>query len=254
MRHALQLIFTLTVTATAACFPVYHDQNGVTTSGQVSVVDGTGGGIQYLYVPATNIPVSAIQNVTVTSVDGRTFTLGPAQVQSVASGRVALGIPAGVTQGTVVITANGVATQPIPFYIAQPMTTLVTTTTVVSAPVCNNISGTWTGNISDTDPSAVATAIIRLGPDCRSVSGFIHWEGPRIGSVDSTIAGVWDSSSGTLIARDTQLFNVYPTPGAGFCPTTRYQLNITPDGRTLTGLNIVTERSCRGRSRVHLHR
>lgn len=58
----------------------------------------------------------------------------------------------------------------------------------------------------------------------------------------------------TLIARDAQLFNFRPVPGGGFCATEQYRLNLSPDGRTFTGLNIVTERTCAGQSRVHLHR
>jgi len=238
----------------AACFPPpnYGTTYNTPPTQSTQVVSNTGGGVQYLYVPATDIPVSSIQQVIVQSVDGRTFTLGPGEVQSVASGRMALGIPPGVTQGQVTIVANGVTYPAIPFYIAQPVTTLVTTTVV--SPQCYDISGTWTGNISESDPNAVATAVLQLGADCQSVSGFIHWEGPRIGSVDSTITGRWDASSMTLIARDAQLFNVQPVPGGGFCATDQYRLNLSSDGHTFTGLNIVTERSCAGQSSVYLQR
>ncbi len=238
--------------ALVGCFPQSYSAPVTSPGGSARVVTGTGGGTQYLYVPTTNIQTSSIQQVIIQSADGRTFTLGADQVQSVAAGRVALGIPAGVTQGNVVIIAGGVTYPAVPFYIAQPMTTLITTTVI--NPACGEIAGTWVGNISDSDPNAVATAVFSVSPDCRSVSGFIHWEGPRIGSVDSTIAGHWDPNSRTLVASDTQLFNVRPVPGGGFCPTDRYQLSLMPDGRTLAGLNIVTQRTCAGQSRVHLHR
>lgn len=259
--RAFSSVAVLLGLALSACFPpgsaYVHTTTTTTmnTSDSTShVVAETGAGTQYLYVPTTNIPTASIQQVTIQSVDGRVFALDRSDVQAVASGRVALGIPAGVTQGTVTIVAGGVSYPPIPFYVAQAMTTLVAPPTVAVNAACSDISGTWTGNISDSDPSAVATAVLRLGSDCRTVDGFIHWEGPRIGSVDSTISGVWDPSSGTLIARDTQLFNVRPNPGGGFCPTTRYQLNLTPDGGSLMGLNITSERACAGQSRVHLHR
>lgn len=234
-----------------ACVPPHHGMGYGPTTNQ-TVVANTGSGVQYLYVPATNIATTSIQQVVVESQDGRTFTLGPSDIQGVASGRLALGIPPGVTQGQVIIISNGVTQPAIPFYIAQPVTTLVTTTVV--SPQCYDISGSWTGNISESDPNAVATAQLQLGADCQSVSGFIHWEGPRIGSIDSTITGVWDASSMTLIARDAQLFNVRPAPGSGFCATDQYRLNLSPDGHTFTGLNIVTERSCAGQSRVYLRR
>jgi hypothetical protein len=251
-HHAQTLSLFAALLVVSACIP--PPQYGTTTTTQSApVVANTGGGVQYLYVPTTNIATTAIQQVIVQTHDGRTFTLGPSDVRAVASGRMALAIPPGVTQGQVIIVANGITHQAIPFYVAQPVTTLVTTTTVIS-PQCLDISGTWTGNISESDPQAVATAVIQLGSDCRSVSGFIHWEGPRIGSVDSTITGVWDASSMTLIARDAQLFNVRPVPGGGFCPTEQYRLNLSPDGRTLTGLNIVTERTCAGQSNVYLRR
>lgn len=255
MKH---LFLTATVIgvllASSACFPPpnYGVTTNTTATQTAPVVANTGGGVQYLYVPTTNISTSSIQRVIVQTHDGRTFTLGPGDVQSVAAGRLALGIPPGVTQGQITIVANGVTHPAIPFYVAQPVTTLVTTTVV--SPQCYDISGTWTGNISESDPAARATAVIQLGSDCRSVSGFIHWEGPRIGSVDSTITGIWDASSMTLIARDAQLFNVRPVPGGGFCPTEQYRLNLSPDGRNFTGLNIVTERTCAGQSRVYLQR
>jgi hypothetical protein len=254
MTQWMKLSIVAALLSVAACppFPPMVSTGG-TTQSTAQVVTGTGGGVQYLYVPTTDIPIASIQQVIVQSNDGRTFTLGPTDVQAVASGRVALAIPPGVTQGEVTIVTTSGASAPIPFYIAQPMTTLVTTTTVVGAQ-CYDISGTWTGNISESDPDAVATATIQLGADCVSLSGFIHWQGPRIGSVDSTIAGQWDASTMTLVARDTQLFNVRPTPGGGFCPTEQYRLTLSPDGRTLTGLNIVTERTCAGQSSVYLQR
>jgi hypothetical protein len=219
--------------------------------GETTVVAGTGQGMQYLYVPTTNIPVSLIEQVVIRSEDGRVFTLSRAEVQEVAAGRVALGIPPGVTTGTVIIVAGG-QEHAIPFHIAQAMTTPYTTYTMDAS--CCAIAGTWTGNISESDPGAVATAVIQVAADCRTISGFIHWEGPRIGSVDSTIDGIWDPASLTLVARDTQLFNVQPNPGGGFCPTERYQLTLSPDGRSLTGLNISNAAACRGQSSVFLTR
>ena len=232
---SIQLLCVFACFSTA-CGPTGYS-TGDTVGYQGQVVAGTGGGQQYIYVPTTNIPVSAVQQVVVQSADGRQFRLGQHQVQTVAAGRMALSIPTGVTQGNIVIHAGGTIYPAIPFYVATPMTTQISTAVVVS-PTCTDISGTWTGNISDSDPHAVATAVIQLGADCRSVSGFIHWEGPGIGSVDSTIAGVWDPNTNTLVASDTQLFNVRPRPGGGFCPTERYQLTLSPDGRTLTGMNM----------------
>ena len=216
-----------------------------------NVVAGTGTGLQYLYVPTTNIPVGSIEQVIIQSQDGRVFTLGRNEIQGVAAGRVALGIPPGVTTGTVIIVAMGQRFS-IPFHVAQPMTTPYTTFS--QDPSCCAIAGTWMGNISESDPNAVATAVFQVAADCRTISGFIHWEGPSIGSVDSTVSGIWDPASRMLIARDTQLFNVQPSPGGGFCPTERYQLSLSPDGRTLTGLNISDGSRCRGRSSVYLAR
>lgn len=218
---------------------------------QNTVVAGTGQGVQYLYVPTTNIPVAAIEQVIIQSQDGRVFTLDQSEVQQVAAGRVALGIPPGVTTGTVIIVAAG-QQHSIPFHIAEAMTTPYTTYSM--DPSCCAIAGTWTGNISESDPTAVATAVFQVASDCRTISGFIHWEGPRIGSVDSTVEGYWDPSTLTLVARDTQLFNVQPNPGGGFCPTERYQLSLAPDGRTLTGVNLSNASMCRGQSTVYLSR
>lgn len=254
IKHLTKLSVLVALLGATACppFPPMNTTPYQGTQDTATIVAGTGGGVQYLYVPTTDIPVSSIQQVIVQSHDGRTFTLGPADVQNVASGRMALAIPPGVTQGEVTIVTTAGTMPPIPFYIAQPMTTLVTP--VVVGAQCYDISGTWTGNISESDPNAVATASLQLGGDCTTVSGFIHWQGPRIGSVDSTIAGHWDATTMTLIARDTQLFNVRPVPGGGFCPTEEYRLSLSPDGRTFTGLNIVTERTCAGTSSVYLAR
>lgn len=255
MNHLLRLSIVAALLGATACppFPLMDTTTTQGTQGTATIVSGTGGGVQYLYVPTTDIPVSSIQQVIVQSADGRTFTLGPADVQNVASGRMALAIPPGVTQGEVTIVTTSGTMPPIPFYIAQPMTTLVTTGIAVGGQ-CYDISGTWTGNISESDPDAFASATIQLSADCTSVSGFIHWQGPRIGSVDSTIAGTWDASTMTMIARDTQLFNVRPVPGGGFCATEQYRLTLAADGRTFTGLNIVTEPTCAGTSSVYLTR
>ncbi len=233
--------------------PAVVDAEPVDGQGQpTNVVAGTGQGQQYLYVPTTNIPVASIDQVIVRSADGRVFTLSRQEVQQVASGRVALAIPPGVTDGEVVLVVGGQQMAPIPFHIASAMTTPYMAYSM--DPSCCAIAGTWTGNISESDPDAVATAIFQVAEDCRTVSGFIHWEGPRIGSVDSTIIGEWDATTLTLRARDTQLFNVHPRPGGGFCPTELYQLTLSPDGRTLTGVNLSNSAMCRGRSRVYLYR
>ncbi len=263
MSSVMKIHAAAVALALAACVPpsyyigsqpqdqVVVDATPMNVTPGSNVVAGTGGGVQYLYVPTTNIPVNSIEQVIIQSQDGRVFTLSRNEIQSVAAGRVALGIPPGVTTGTVIIVAMGQRIT-IPFHVAQAMTTPYTTFT--QDPSCCAIAGTWTGNISESDPNAVATAVFQVAADCRTISGFIHWEGPHIGSVDSTVSGVWDPASRTLIARDTQLFNVHPNPGGGFCPTERYQLSLSPDGRTLTGLNLSNAARCRGRSSVYLAR
>lgn len=63
----------------SACIPPPQygvSTNTTTTTQSAPVVSNTGGGVQYLYVPTTNISTTSIQQVIVQTHDGRTFTLG----------------------------------------------------------------------------------------------------------------------------------------------------------------------------------
>jgi hypothetical protein len=123
----------------------------------------------------------------------------------------------------------------------------------VGDPRCQLPQGTWQGTISD-DPNSRSTVWLEVLGDCRTVRGYVHLQSGGGGSVDSTIEGTWDLSTYTLSARDTQLFNVQPEPGGSFCATDEYRLQLSGDGSTLQGQNIIYQPPCRGSSRVWLQR
>jgi hypothetical protein len=152
-----------------------------------------------------------------------------------------------VTTGTVTLVVNGQQVT-IPFHVVVSMAQAPVIGSVAvsqSDPRCAALAGSWIGSISDSAPGSVARVHLTVLSDCRTVQGFIAWSGPTIGSVDSTIEGVWEPNSSTLVARDAQLFNVRPLPGGGFCATERYALTLTPDGQ-LIGENVTMEPRCGG--------
>lgn len=206
-----------------------------------------------LYLPVPGLVATMIQSIVVQSSDGRVFQLGPQDVQPSLAGRIALTLPAGVTTGTVTITAMG-QTLSIPFHVAVSMDAgpVIGSAPPQSNPACAAIAGRWVGNITS-DPRSSAVVDLEILGDCRTVRGFVHLDAPSTGSVDSTVVGTWEAGSYRLIARDTQLFNVVARPGGSFCPTERYELQMHSDG-TLRGQNVVTQAPCRGVSPVYLQR
>lgn len=213
--------------------------------------DGVASG-QYLYLPVSNAPASSVQSVVVQSSDGRQFTSGG--VYAAAGGRVAVPLPQGVADGTATLNVNG-QTISVPFHVVVGMSSAPVIGTMQVAtgdPRCGAIAGTWQGSIWS-GAGSTATAYFQILDDCRTVQGIITAAAPRSGSVDSTIEGTWDASSGTLIARDTQLFNVRPLNGTSFCETTRYEMQLTPSGE-LVGTNDTSNTSCGNVSPVRLYR
>ena len=246
-------LVSIAIVGIAACYPSPFAVRRGEPSARVTVVPRAG--VQYLYVPGTSIPVSAIEAVYVQTTDGRRLALDAAGVQAVAGGRLSIAVPEGVTTGTVTLVTGGRQIA-IPFHIAASMTGPVVGTLDVplGASGCAAVAGTWVGTLSERQPDATATVYLEVLGDCRTVRGFTSWVGPRIGSVDSTVDGFWDMGARVLVARDTQLYNVRPNPGGGFCPTERYELALSPDGSLLTGLNVSTQPACAGRSQVVLRR
>lgn len=206
-------------------------------------------GTHVLYLPSP-FPIEAIDRVTVVSQDGQSLVFGRGEIAQAVAGRLAITLPLGITTGTVTVEAGG-RTVSSTFYVAVSMTGQVTVGLGGAGPECQAITGTWVGNITD-DPSARATVVLEALADCRTVHGFVRLESPRSGSVDSTLEGTWDPGSQTLIARDTQLFNVRVVPGGSFCATERYTLRLA--GGWLTGENYVSESPCAGTSPVQLSR
>ncbi|MFO0645194.1 MAG: hypothetical protein U0326_03075 [Polyangiales bacterium] len=222
-----------------------------TTSGGEGVASASSG--QYLYLPASNMPASAVQSVVVQSSDGRQFNAGSGQVYAAAGGRIAVALPQGMTDGTATLNVNGQVIS-VPFHVVVSMSSapvIGTMQVATSDPRCAAIAGTWQGSIWSTAGST-ATAYFQILDDCRTVQGIISAAAPSSGSVDATIEGTWDASSGTLVARDTQLFNVQPRNGTSFCETTRYELRLTPDGE-LVGTNDTSDTSCGNVAPVRLY-
>lgn len=208
----------------------------------------------YLYLPASNISAAAVQSVVVQTSAGQQFTLGAGDIHAALGGRLAVPLPQGVSDGTAVINVNGQVLS-IPFHVVvsmQPAPVLGSAQVASGDPRCGAIAGTWQGSIWSS-ANSVATATFQVFGDCRTVQGTISAASPGSGSVDATIEGVWDAASGTLVARDTQLFNVRPVNGTNFCETTRYEMHMTPDGE-LTGTNDTSSTSCGHVSPVRLHR
>ena len=233
-----------------ACGPVryeaspYAGQDGYAAQG---TYQAAAAGTQVLYLPSP-FPLQAITRVTVQADSGQVLVFGQHDVQQAAAGRLAVRLPQGISTGTVSVEAGGQVVS-TPFHVEVSMTGQVTVGLGGrGGAACQQIAGRWFGNITS-DPSARTTVQIEPLADCRTVHGFVHLES-RSGSVDSTIEGTWDGYR--LVAHDTQLFNVRPVPGAGFCATARYDLVL--NGGTLQGTNQVHERRCAGSSPVYLTR
>jgi hypothetical protein len=222
----------------------------VSSGGEVTVQGATG---QFLYVPVRDAQATAVQSVVVQGADGRQYAVPGGQVQAAAGGRLAIVLPAGITDGTATLTINGQVLS-IPFHIVAAMTAAPVIGTLQVAgtdPRCSAIAGTWQGTIWASAGSS-ATAWLQILDDCRTVQGTISAASPQTGSVDATIEGTWDAGSGTLVARDTQLFNVRPVNGTEFCETTRYEMHLA--GNELVGTNDTTGTTCANRAPVRLYR
>ncbi len=208
----------------------------------------------YLPVDASMVPLHLIQAVVVQTDDGRTFQLTQADVQQAMGARVAVRVPAGVTTGTATVYLVNGQTWSTTFHIAASSSGLVVGGggAPVSDPRCGWPSGTWQGQITD-DPRSTSTVWLEVLGDCRTVRGYVHLESSA-GSIDSTIEGTWDVASMTIVARDTQLFNVRPMPGGSFCATDEYRLQLSGDGGMIEGRNNTWSAQCRGSSRVWLRR
>ncbi len=214
---------------------------------------------QLLYIPpsaAAMLPLHLIARVMIQTSDGQYFELGPGDIQQMSTGYVAVRIPLGVTTGTATVQLHDGRTWSTTFHIAVSSSGQIVGTmegAMTSDARCTQLTGTWQGTITS-DPNSRATVWLEVLGDCRSVRGFVHLDSPSAGSVDSTIEGTWDYSSGVLTARDTQLFNVQPLPGGSFCATDQYQIQLQPDGYTLAGRNITYSGQCRSDSPVWLRR
>jgi hypothetical protein len=209
----------------------------------------TGGTL--LYIPDASLLLDQVARIDVQTSDGRAFQLTREDLVQASFGRMALRVPAGVTTGTLTVWFFNGRQYTTSFHIAvSDGGRMVGTAGAIQDPRCHAIDGTWYGNISS-DPGARATMQIQTLDDCRTVTGFIHFESGG-GSVDSTIDGQYDVYSGTLVGRDIQLFNVNPGPGGSFCATDQYRLQLGRDGATFTGQNITTSGGCEGNSPVFL--
>lgn len=218
--------------------------------------------VQLLYLPveAAQLPLHLIQAVYVQTSDGRQFQITQADVVAGIGGRIAVRIPNGVTTGTATVVLTNGQQYTTTFHIAASSSGVSVGVGGVQGgregpvghPSCQLPSGTWQGTISD-DPSSRATVWLEVLGDCRTVRGYVHLDGSG-GSVDSTVEGTWDPYSSSILARDTQLFNVQPMPGGSFCATDEYRLQVSPDGRSIQGQNIIYSAPCQGSSRVWLVR
>jgi hypothetical protein len=216
---------------------------------QTTTVQASG---QLLYIPAEAAAYAQqVAQIVVQTDSGQVIQLTQADLVQAAFGRMALRIPEGVTTGTVTVYFLNGQQFSTTFHIAvSGGAQFVGTVGGYDDPHCHEIDGTWVGNISS-DPGARATMQVEVLGDCRTVRGFIHFESGG-GSVDSTIDGTWDVQQGMLMGRDTQLFNVSPGPGGGFCATDEYVFHLEADGQTFTGRNITRSYGCQGDSPVYL--
>ncbi|MFO0682923.1 MAG: hypothetical protein U0234_12765 [Sandaracinus sp.] len=208
---------------------------------------------ELLYIPAEAAAyLEQVARIVVQTSSGQVIELTRADLVQAAFGRMALRIPAGVTTGTVTVFFLNGQQYSTTFHIAVTggSAQIVGSVGSYEDPYCHAIDGTWVGNISS-DPGARATMQVEVLGDCRTIRGFIHFEQGG-GSVDSTIDGTWDARQGMLIGRDTQLFNVAPGPGGGFCATDQYVFHLEQDGATFTGRNITRSYGCEGDSPVFL--
>lgn len=208
----------------------------------------------YLPVEAAQLPLHLIRAVLVQTDDGRSFQLTQADVQHAMGGRVAVRVPTGVTTGTATVYLVDGQSWSTTFHIAASSSSIVVGAggAPVSDPRCGWPGGTWQGTITD-DPRSSSTVWLEVQGDCRTVRGYVHLDSSS-GSIDSTIEGTWDVSTMTIVARDTQLFNVRPMPGGSFCATDEYRLQLSPDGGTIEGRNDTWSAQCHGSSRVWLRR
>jgi hypothetical protein len=227
------------------------------TTGGGQVVVGGGAATQLLYLPTSDLPLHLVSGIVIQTSDGRTMQLTAADLMQLANGYVAVRVPVGITTGQITVYLSSGQQYSTTFHIAVSSTgEFVGTlgTGYAGDPRCTLPNGQYFGNITS-DQYSRATAWIEVGADCRSVRGIVHLQSSDGGSVDSTIEGTWDPSTYTLIARDTQLFNVQPGPNGGFCPTDRYELQLSGDGSIIQGANIITDRYCgAGSSPVYLQR
>ena len=210
---------------------------------------------QLLYVPleAAQLPLQLLSSIVVQSSDGRQFQITLDDIVQGLGGRIALRIPAGVTTGTATIFLTTGQTVSTSFHIAATTTGLSLGVGPVGDPRCGWPAGTWQGSIS-TERGSTSTVWLETQSDCRTVRGYVHLQSADGGSVDSTIEGVWDPATSTLVARDMQLFNARPGPGGSFCATDQYQLQMSADGQQMTGWNIVQDTPCQSQSQVWLTR
>ncbi len=224
-----------------------QEMQTTTTTTTTGSVDVSG---QLLYIPAEAVAmVDQVARIVIQTDSGQVIALTRDDLVQAAFGRMALRVPAGVTTGTVTVTFLNGQQFSTTFHIAVTGSTqFVGTVGGYDNPHCHEIDGTWVGNISS-DPGARATMQVEVLGDCRTIRGFIHFESGG-GSVDSTIDGSWDMDRGMLVGRDTQLFNVNPGPGGGFCATDEYVMQLGPDGQSFTGRNITRSGGCEGDSPV----
>jgi hypothetical protein len=261
MRPLVLLALACTLFSLSAC---HRRARIVETETRVPVTTSGGTGVvitetqpqqvevsgQLLYIPDASVLLDQVARVDVETSDGRQFSLTREDVVQGSFGRLALRIPTGVTTGRLTVWFYDGRQYSTTFHIAvSDGGRMVGSVGAIQDPRCHAIDGTWYGNIS-ADPGARATMQVQVLDDCRTVTGFIHFESGG-GSVDSTIDGQYDVYSGTLVGRDTQLFNVNPGPGGGFCATDQYRLQLQ-GGNVFTGENITTSRGCEGSSPVYL--
>ena len=156
---------------------------------QVADVSGT-----LLYIPDASLLLDQVARIDVQTSDGRAFQLTREDLVQASFGRMALRIPAGVATGTLTVWFFNGRQYTTSFHIAvSDGGRMVGTAGAIQDPRCHAIDGTWYGNISS-DPSARATMQIQTLEDCRTVTGFIHFESgvtttpPRWATAEADVA------------------------------------------------------------------
>jgi hypothetical protein len=120
------------------------------------------------------------------------------------------------------------------------------------APVaCELLTGTWVGTVHGNIYDTIGTLRIHVDADHMATDGVFEWRSPSVGGSDRDVTGSCNGANGSVTLHDTDLRNVDLAPGWRACSVDSYRLQLSSDGRRLTGR--FTSAACSDRGAIDLH-